>query len=75
MAKSKDKKNMVSNENPVSGFFIGVATEIKRIRWPKFSELISDTGRVLAFCILFAIFFVFCDLIISNFLILIGVGA
>ncbi|MDI9540891.1 MAG: preprotein translocase subunit SecE [Bacillota bacterium] len=74
MAKSKDKKNKTNTGNPISRFFTGVATEIKRIRWPKFSELVADTGRVLAFCVLFAIFFVLCDLVISNFLIMIGVG-
>ena len=75
MARSKGKKSNPSSGNPISRFFTGVTTEIKRIRWPKFSELMSDTGRVLAFCILFAIFFVLCDLFISKFLIMIGVGA
>ncbi|MGI6607920.1 MAG: preprotein translocase subunit SecE [Erysipelotrichaceae bacterium] len=74
MAKSKSNKTKTNSGNPISNFFTGVATEIKRIRWPKFSELMSDTGRVLAFCILFAIFFILCDLVISKFLIMIGVG-
>ncbi|MGI6510004.1 MAG: preprotein translocase subunit SecE [Erysipelotrichaceae bacterium] len=74
MAKSKGKKSKPNSGNPISRFFSGVATEIKRIRWPKFSELVADTGRVLAFCILFAIFFVLCDLVVSKFLIMIGVG-
>ncbi len=53
----------------------GIATEIKRIRWIKFSELMESTGKVLVFCILFGIFFVLCDLVISKLLLLIGVGA
>ena len=52
----------------------GIKTEIKRIRWPKASEMVSNTGKVLLFCILFGLFFVLCDLIISKLLLLIGVG-
>ena len=53
----------------------GITTEIKRIRWIKFGELMESTGKVLVFCILFGIFFVLCDLVISTLLLLIGVGA
>ena len=53
----------------------GITTEIKRIRWIKFGELMESTGKVLAFCVLFGIFFVLCDLVISKLLLLIGVGA
>lgn len=53
----------------------GIASEIKRIRWIKFGDLLSDTAKVLVFCILFAIFFVLCDTGISSILLLIGVGA
>lgn len=55
--------------------FEGIKTEVKRIRWIKFSELLESTGKVLAFCILFGIFFVLCDLVISKLLLMIGVGA
>ena len=53
----------------------GIKTEIKRIRWIKFPELLESTGKVLLFCILFGIFFVLCDLVISKALLMIGVGA
>ena len=53
----------------------GITTEIKRIRWIKFGELLESTGKVLAFCVLFGIFFVLCDLVISKLLLMIGVGA
>ena len=53
----------------------GIKTEIKRIRWIKFGELMESTAKVLTFCVLFGIFFVICDLIISKLLLLIGVGA
>ena len=52
-----------------------VIKEVKRIRWPKFSELMSNTAKVMVFAIAFELFFVLCDLIISRLLLLIGVGA
>ena len=55
--------------------FEGIKTEVKRIRWIKFGELLESTGKVLAFCVLFGVFFVLCDLIISKLLLMIGVGA
>lgn len=55
--------------------FEGIKTEVKRIRWVKFGELLESTGKVLAFCVLFGIFFVLCDLVISKLLLMIGVGA
>ncbi len=58
----------------ITGFFTGVKTEAKRVRWPKFSELMSNSGKVIFFCVLFAIFFILCDLLISELLVLIGVG-
>ena len=54
--------------------FEGIKTEVKRIRWIKFGELLESTGKVLAFCVLFGIFFVLCDLVISKLLLMIGVG-
>lgn len=52
-----------------------VIKEVKRIRWPKFSELMANTGKVLAFALAFGAFFVLCDLILSKLLLLLGVGA
>lgn len=53
----------------------GITSEIKKIRWATPKELLTDTEKVLLFCILFGIYFVLCDLIIARFLLLIGVGA
>ena len=53
----------------------GITTEIKRIRWIKPGELVESTGKVLLFCVLFGVFFVLCDLVISKLLLMIGVGA
>ena len=52
-----------------------VVKEIKRIRWPKFSELMLNTAKVLVFGFAFGLFFVLCNLILSKVLLLLGVGA
>ncbi len=70
---SKEKK--VTKKSGIKEFFGGIVSEAKRIRWPKFNQLMTNTGKVLFFCILFAIFFVLCDFIVSGFLVMIGVGA
>jgi len=66
--KATKKKNFISD------FFSGEVNEIKRIIWPKFSEIMESTGKVLVFCIAFALFFILCDLVIGKLLLLIGVG-
>ncbi|MDO4378823.1 MAG: preprotein translocase subunit SecE [Erysipelotrichia bacterium] len=73
MVASKEKN--VTKKNVIKDFFNGIVNEAKRIRWPKFSQLMTNTGKVLFFCICFAIFFVLCDFIVSGFLVWIGVGA
>ena len=74
MAK-KTNNTTVKNDNKIKSFFTGIVTETKRIRFPKVSELVTNTGKVLVFCVLFALFFVLCDLAVSELLVLIGVGA
>lgn len=51
----------------------GIRSEISRIRWPKPKELMSNSVKVLVFTVLFAIFFVLCELVSSGFLKLIGI--
>ena len=53
----------------------GINKEIKRIRWPKAKELGNATKEVLFICILFAIFFVCAEFIITLGLKMIGIGA
>lgn len=73
--KSKNKvETKKSLKDKIVDLFAGVSRETKRIRWPKLSELMSNTGKVLFFCVLFAIFFVLCDLVVSGILVKIGVG-
>lgn len=39
----------------------GIASEIKRVRWPKPKDLMKNTGSVVFFTIAFGVFFVLCD--------------
>lgn len=83
MAQEKKKSKTEVKEKPLKDVPIqlkwftpeGIKTEIKRIRWIKFPELMESTGKVLAFCVLFGLFFMLCDLVISKLLLMIGVGA
>ncbi len=45
--------------------FMGVKKEMTRVRWPKRKEMIKYSIAVLACIIVFALFFVFSDLIIA----------
>ncbi|MFI3284801.1 MAG: preprotein translocase subunit SecE [Erysipelotrichaceae bacterium] len=53
----------------------GISKEIKRIRWPKTTELIRYSQEVLIFCIFFGVFFVACEFLITFALKVIGIGA
>lgn len=35
----------------VSGFFKGIASEIKKVTWPTKKQVVSNTLSVLAFCL------------------------
>ena len=68
-----ENKNTLFNK--IADLFTGIGNEARKVRWPKFTDLMSNTGKVLVFCILFAVFFIVCDLVVSELLVLIGVGA
>lgn len=53
----------------------GISKEVKRIRWPKRKELFGSSSEVLLFCVAFGVFFVVCELGVTFFLKLIGIGA
>ena len=50
----------------------GIASEIKRIRWPKPADLMKQTGSVIFFTVAFGLFFVACDAVAYLFLQLLG---
>ena len=51
----------------------GIRNEIRRIRWPSWNDLAENTGKVLLFLVLFALFFVLSELLISWLLSVLGV--
>ncbi|MCF0116257.1 MAG: preprotein translocase subunit SecE [Erysipelotrichaceae bacterium] len=53
----------------------GIQKEIKRIRWPKKEDIISNFTEVMVFCLFFAAFFTVCEFAITFVLKLIGIGA
>lgn len=46
----------------------GVIDELRKVRWPKLGELISQTGTVLLFTVSFAAFFMLCELVAATFI-------
>lgn len=52
----------------------GIKKEISRIRWPEGKEVVKSSLVVILFCILFSLFFVAGQFIISFFLKFIGLG-
>ena len=53
----------------------GIFTEIKRVRWPKASEMSRNVSIVLVFTVGFGLFFVFTEFVISFVLRWIGIIA
>ncbi len=53
--------------------FEGILGEVKKVRWPKKNELLKDTFVAITFMLIFAIFFVMSDLVVSILLRLLGV--
>ena len=51
----------------------GIMKEIKRIRWSSPKKLAEDSGKVILFTCLFALFFVLCTAFNAAFLSLLGV--
>lgn len=50
----------------------GIRSEIRRIRWPKFADLMKNSGIVIGFTLAFGVFFVLCEIVASTFLKFIG---
>lgn len=53
----------------------GIRQEIKKIRWPKRNELLKDSYVALVFMLMFAVYFVAADFVVSIVLRLLGVIA
>lgn len=62
MAKEKkEKKDRVYSP-------IKVIRELKAVKWPTFKELMSTSGLVIIFTLLFGVYFFVCELLASNFI-------
>jgi preprotein translocase SecE subunit len=48
-------------------------TEVKRIRWPKMDELVKNSTTVIMVTVVFGVFFVLVQAVVTLFLRLIGV--
>jgi len=53
----------------------GVKKEAKRVRWPSRKDVTDNSTEVIAFTAFFAVFFIFCEFIVTGILRLIGIGA
>jgi preprotein translocase SecE subunit len=53
--------------------FSGIMTEVKRIRWPKMDELVKNSTTVIMVTVVFGVFFVLVQAVVTLFLRLIGV--
>lgn len=55
----KEKKNRVYSP-------AGVIRELKTVKWPTFKELMSTSGMVILFTLLFGVYFFICELVASG---------
>lgn len=53
--------------------FNGITKEIKKIRWPKKEDLLTNSVQVILFTAFFGVFFVLCQFLVSLVLKLLGV--
>ena len=56
---AKEKKDRVYSP-------AGVIRELKTVKWPTFKELMSTSGMVILFTLLFGVYFFICALLASG---------
>lgn len=56
---AKEKKDRVYSP-------AGVIRELKTVKWPTFKELMSTSGMVILFTLLFGVYFFICELVASG---------
>ena len=52
---AKKKKDKVKKPNKVAKALKETGSELKKVTWPKFKEVVKQTGIVLVFVIVFAV--------------------
>lgn len=45
----------------------GIFSELKKVQWPTFSELMKSSGLVIAFTLMFGLYFFICEVLCSSF--------
>lgn len=59
----KEKKGNIFSK--IRTYFKGVKTEMGKVRWPNKKEMLLYSGATLGFIIVFALFFMLNDVVIS----------
>ena len=62
MKKNKEKKEKNKSKN---GLMHGIKTEMKKVKWPSFKEIVKYTIATVAVCVIIALFFQLLNVIIS----------
>jgi len=55
----------VKKPGKIKSFFRDLKTEFKRISWPSFKQVVNNTGIVLAFVIILALFIALVDFVFT----------
>lgn len=55
IAKNKKKKDKVKQPNKIVKSMKDTANELKKVTWPKFKDVVKQTGIVLVFVLVFAV--------------------
>lgn len=55
VAKDKNKKNKVKAPNKIAKALKDTGNELKKVSWPKFLEVVKQTGVVLVVVVVFAL--------------------
>lgn len=51
----------------IARFFIGVKSEMKKVKWPTKKEMVTYSAATLGFILVFAIFFSITDIVLAAF--------
>ena len=55
VSKDKQKKDKVKKPNKIAKSLKDTGNELKKVSWPKFKDIVKQTGIVLAFVLIFAL--------------------
>lgn len=63
--KEKNKKKKTKTKVKKESFFVGVRTELSKVKWPTKKEVLKYTFSTIVFIIFLVLFFVLMQLIMS----------